>query len=133
MRLGRIVLLLFPLLFPARPWAQGAPPAVAAHSSVVHDVGTILGRPVVDSHGESAGLLVDVLVDAAGSPVAGIVDVGGFLGVGVRRIAIGWPLLHFVPGTDGVRVTMGLTVASAAAAPEYHGNDGGLIIIDQGP
>ena len=132
MRLRRIAFLFALLLFPSHPWAQGEPPG-AAHSSEIHGVGTVLGRPVVDSRGETAGMLVDILVDSAGVPVAGVVDVGGFLGVGVRRIAIGWPLLHFVPGTDGVRVTMGLTVASAAAAPEYHGNDGGLIIIDHGP
>ncbi len=97
------------------------------------DAGTVLGRNVSDSAGADAGLLVDVLVGPDGAPLAGIIDVGGFLGVGVRRVAVAWPLLHFEPDAGGTRIHMDLTVEAAAAAPEFHGPDGTTTLIVRPP
>ncbi len=36
------------------------------------------------------GRVVDVIVDPAGQVCAAIVDFGGFLGVGSRKIAVDW-------------------------------------------
>ena len=38
-------------------------------------------------------LVVDVLVDRSGLPLGAVIDFGGFLGVGSRKIAIDWQLL----------------------------------------
>ena len=95
------------------------------------EAGTILGRSVFDSTGEDVGPLVDVMVDTSGVPVAGVVDVGGFLGVGTRRVAVAWHLLRFEHDADETRVQMDLTFDSAAAAPEYQGPDNTLIVIDR--
>ena len=43
------------------------------------------------------GRIVDVLVDGQGMARAAIIDFGGFLGVGSRKIAVAWQALHFVP------------------------------------
>lgn len=107
--------------------------AQVAHTVPVTNAGAVLGRTVTDSAGDDAGPLVDLIVDAQGQPVAGVVDVGGFLGVGARRVAIAWPLLHFKLDADGMHVTMALTIAAAAAAPEVQGSEGGLIVIDKAP
>jgi len=97
------------------------------------EAGTILGRDVFDQDDKDVGQLVDVLVDKDGRPVAGVVDVGGFLGVGTRRVAVAWHLLRFVHGTDGTRIVMDLTLDTAAGAPEYLGSDNTLIVIDRPP
>src|ERR1700722_12898153 len=44
----------------------------------------ILGLPVSEQDGKPVGRLVDVLIDAAGTPEAGGIDFGGFMGVGAR-------------------------------------------------
>jgi hypothetical protein len=128
MRLGlKIVALLILGAFPA--WAEDPDPP-PPHTEQVIGAATILGRPVADAEGQSAGLLVDVIADATGTPVAGVIDVGGFLGVGTRRVAVAWRLLHFAPTVEGSHITMDLTATAAAAAPAYLGPDGSLVIID---
>ena len=43
---------------------------------------------VLDNDGKEIGRIVDVVVDPAGQPRAIVVDVGGFMGVGSRRVAV---------------------------------------------
>ena len=44
---------------------------------------------------ENMGRIVDVLVVRSGQVRAAIIDFGGFLGVGSRKIAVDWSALHF--------------------------------------
>ena len=60
----------------------------------------VLGREVRSSANENMGRIVDVIVDPAGRVRAAIIDFGGFLGVGNRKIAVDWNALHFNPDTD---------------------------------
>jgi PRC-barrel domain len=113
--------------------AQQQSPPLTTRSLTAAQAGPILGRDVFDSSGADVGLLVDVLVDGKGEPVAGVVDVGGFLGVGARRVAIAWRLLRFVHDDDETRIIMDLTFDSAAAAPEFQGPDNTVIVIDHAP
>ena len=67
------------------------------------------------------GRIVDVIVDRAGQVRAAIIDFGGFLGVGSRKIAVDWNALHFVPlgKPDANGVVLELTRDQVKAAPEY--------------
>jgi hypothetical protein len=56
---------------------------------------TLLGKPVRSAKGEDLGRVVDVIVDRSGVVQAAIIDFGGFLGVGSRKIAVDWHILHF--------------------------------------
>jgi hypothetical protein len=60
-----------------------------------HEVEGILGREVRSSADENMGRIVDVLVVRSGQVRAAIIDFGGFLGVGSRKIAVDWSALHF--------------------------------------
>jgi hypothetical protein len=97
------------------------------------EAGTILGRDVVDSGGQDVGPLVDVLVGNDGHPIAAVIDVGGFFGVGERRVAVAWSLLHFTHDKGKISINLDLTFDSAAAAPELQGPDDTLIVIDRAP
>jgi hypothetical protein len=79
----------------------------------------ILGSPVTAPDGKEIGRLVDVLVDATGTPEAGVIDVGGFMGVGARKIAVHWSVLHFAPANAKQPITLDLTLDQLKAAPEY--------------
>ena len=69
---------------------------------------------------EDMGRIVDVLVDRAGQVRAAIIDFGGFLGVGSRKIVVDWNALHFGRVADkSDSITLELTKAQVAAAPEY--------------
>lgn len=85
-----------------------------------HEVEGVLGREVRSATDENMGRIVDVLVDGSGQVRAAIIDFGGFLGVGSRRIAVDWNALHFPPPAKaGARITLELTRDQVSAAPEY--------------
>ena len=79
----------------------------------------ILGSPVAGPDGKTVGRLVDVLVDDAGVPQAAVIDFGGFMGVGARKIAVHWSVLHFSPTNPKQPITLNLTADQIKTAPEY--------------
>lgn len=83
---------------------------------------SILGRRVQGPTGEDMGRVVDVLADDSGRVRVAIIDFGGFLGVGARRIAVDWPLLRFIPNGHDPALLLSLSVEKLRAAPEYKDN-----------
>lgn len=80
----------------------------------------VLGREVRSSANENMGRIVDIVVDHAGRVRAAIIDFGGFLGVGSRKIAVDWNALRFDPASDRRDViTLELTRDQLKDAPEY--------------
>jgi len=101
---------------------------VAAIVLARQDVQGILGRQVLSSAGEDMGRVVDTVVDRSGQVRAAVIDFGGFLGVGNRKVAIDWNALHFAPtGSREDRITLDLTREQVKAAPEYR--DGAPLIM----
>jgi PRC-barrel domain protein len=101
---------------------QAAPAAPTPEVTILnkHEVEGILGREVRSAADENMGRIVDVLVDRAGQVRAAIIDFGGFLGVGSRKIAVDWGALHFPPpGKAGARIALDLNRDQVNAAPEY--------------
>ena len=98
-----------------------APPGSSAVTILNdHEVQGILGREVRSADDANMGRIVDVIVDRSGKVPAAIIDFGGFLGVGSRKIAVDWNALHFAaPGQPGERITLELTPDQVKAAPEY--------------
>jgi hypothetical protein len=119
-----------PAQSPAAPAAQtpatappATPPDVPPASMTVlgnHEVEGILGREVVSNANENMGRIADVIVDHHGQVRAAVIDFGGFLGVGTRKIAVEWAALHFPPpDKPDARITLELTRDQVKAAPEY--------------
>ena len=80
----------------------------------------VLGRDVRSQAGEDMGHIFDVIVDRAGSVRAAVIDFGGFLGVGSRKIVVDWNALHFgLVANKGDSITLELTKDQVMAAPEY--------------
>ena len=83
---------------------------------------SILGKRVQGPKGEDLGRVVDVLADSGGRVRVAIIDFGGFLGVGDRRIAVDWPLLHFNPDSRNPSLLLSLNREQLQVAPEYKDN-----------
>jgi hypothetical protein len=80
----------------------------------------VLGRDVRGPAEEDMGRIVDVIVDRQGTVRAAVIDFGGFLGVGSRKIVVDWNALHFGRvANKGDSITLELIKAQVAAAPEY--------------
>jgi hypothetical protein len=127
---------------PAPPAAAPAPPpaaapapeapaaaAVGTPATVLDDqqVVSVLGRSVRGREGEDMGRIVDVIVNRAGQVRAAIIDFGGFLGVGSRKVAVDWRALRFEPTGKPDRITLDLTRNSVRLAPEY--KEGSPIVV----
>ena len=101
---------------------QGKPEERPPENLEQIDPGTtiaILGKKVRDASGKDMGMVVDVLVDRDASVRAAVIDFGGFLGVGSRKIAIDWRLLQFDPADHDAPIVLALDRAEVQAAPEY--------------
>ncbi|MBV8133502.1 MAG: PRC-barrel domain-containing protein [Alphaproteobacteria bacterium] len=97
------------------PAPKGARLQQFAHT----DLFRILGKEVHSPTGEAMGRIVDLLVDETGQPRAAIIDFGGFLGVGTRKIAIDWHSLRFDSVGTKDAVVAELDRDQIKAAPEY--------------
>ena len=113
---------------PAPPQQQAVPPAPAKEPAPPPSVTIIgakeahgvLGRDVRSPTDENMGRIVDVIVDRAGVVRAAVIDFGGFLGVGSRKIVVDWNALHFGHvANKGDSITLELTKEQVTAAPEY--------------
>ena len=99
----------------------GTPPKTGTPTVVIdgQDLEGILGRDTLSRKGEKMGQIVNVLVDHNGDMRAAIIDFGGFLGVGSRKIAVDWRAVHFVAGAKSVRVVLDLTREDVLGSHEY--------------
>jgi len=109
---------------PATAAPAGTGPAPAGDTAAIvydgEDAQGILGRKVQSATGEDMGRVVDVVVDRGGQVRAAVIDFGGFLGVGNRKVAIDWNAFHFAPtGSKYDQITLALTRDQVKDAPEY--------------
>lgn len=100
--------------------AKGPPPPPSVTVIGARDAHGILGREVRSAANEDMGRVVDAIVDREGNVRAAVIDFGGFLGVGSRKIVVDWGALRF-GGVASKRdsITLELTKAQVSAAPEY--------------
>jgi len=105
---------------PAQASIQQEPPEPASVTVLgSRQAQSVLGREVRSSANENMGRIVDVIVDREGRVRAAVIDFGGFLGVGSRKIAVDWSALRFDLDEKRELVTLELTRDQVKAAPEY--------------
>ena len=107
---------------PAPTTAPTTPPPPPAEQELIYhgEAASILGRMVRDRDDGMVGRIVDVLVDDTGQPRAAIVDAGGFMGMGTRRVAVAWRTLRFqtAAGRAG-RIVLDMTLDQIKDIPEF--------------
>jgi hypothetical protein len=103
---------------PAPVQEAAPPPSVTVIGA--NDAHGVLGRDVRSPTDEDMGHIVDVIVDRAGTVRAAVIDFGGFLGVGSRKIVVDWNALGFGQiANKKEAITLELTKEQVKAAPEY--------------
>jgi hypothetical protein len=65
------------------------------------------------------GRIIDIIVSRTGQVRAAVIDFGGFLGVGSRKVAVAWNVLRFPAGEQLDPVIVELTRDQVRLAPEY--------------
>jgi hypothetical protein len=113
-----------PAAAPAQPDSGDASVKVVDSSSA-----SVLGRKVRTRDGEDLGRLVDVLADQQGRVRIAVIEFGGFLGVGNRRIAVDWSLLKFQPGDEDAPIMLDASKSKLQGMPEYKGTERPLALM----
>ena len=102
----------------AKPATQ-VTPSRRTLEPIAHEVAAgILGTKAEGPDGEDMGLVVDVVIDRDSRPTAVVIDFGGFLGVGSRKIAIDWRLVRVKPGAKSP-VRVWISRGDLEGAPEF--------------
>jgi len=86
-------------------------------SLILTQTESVIGKDLISVSGERVGRIVDVLADETGRVRAAVIDYGGFLGVGARKIAVAWTDLRFEP-YDAKGVVTDLPREKLSQAPE---------------
>jgi hypothetical protein len=98
------------------PASKNGTPAIVVDDK---DAGGILGRNVRSRTGEDMGRVVDIIVTRNGQVRAAIIDFGGFLGVGSRKVAVAWTALSFPTTGQLDPVIVELTRDQVRLAPAF--------------
>jgi sporulation protein YlmC with PRC-barrel domain len=106
--------------------AQSAVKAAATVSFVTQQPATewladmFIGQSVRNPAGETLGEVEDLLFDRKGQISTAIIGVGGFLGMGEKKVGIPYGMLTFDAGKTGERViVLALGKADLANAPAF--------------
>jgi len=81
----------------------------------------LIGAELVDRDGEVIGEIADLLIDANNEVKQVMVDVGGFLGIGERRVAL--DITEFTRDGDRFRTSMTEEQLEAKTGYEFRDND----------
>ncbi|HXE69082.1 MAG TPA: PRC-barrel domain-containing protein [Hyphomicrobiaceae bacterium] len=101
------------------PMAQTRAAEEGQASAVPVRLESILGRDVATAPDGDGGRIIDLLVDRDGNVRAAVVEFGGFLGIGTRKIAIEWPAFRF----SGRLIAIDVSRDQIRAAPDYKSSD----------
>jgi hypothetical protein len=80
---------------------------------------SLLGREVRTRSEGDSGRIIDLLTDRDGKLQAAVVEMGGFLGIGTRKIAIDWRSFNFTTPDPRSFVTLEISREQLRLAPEY--------------
>jgi predicted O-methyltransferase YrrM len=120
---------------PASAWAQTGTdidqvtltadksPAVVRHRQLE----SVLGKEVRTRVEQDVGRVIDILADHQGRLQAAVIEFGGFLGIGTRKIAVEWPALSFENDGKQPVVIVDMTRDQLRVAPEYKPNEPAVV------
>jgi hypothetical protein len=85
---------------------------------------SVLGKDVATLREGDGGRVVDVLIDGHGRVRAAVVEFGGFLGIGTRKVAVDWAAFRFV----GKSIWVDVTREQLRTAVEYKATETPFIV-----
>jgi sporulation protein YlmC with PRC-barrel domain len=79
-----------------------------------------IGMSVYNRAGERIGEIDDILMDNSGRVQAAVIGVGGFLGLGERKVAVAYKSMEMTRESNGnARIVVDLNKNALQSAPEY--------------
>jgi hypothetical protein len=114
--------------------AEEGPPVRGAEKESVATIAkgkqfeSVLGVEVRTRIQEGMGRIIDLLADGSGEVQAAVIEFGGFMGIGTRKIAVEWSALRFeVEGKQPI-VILDMTRDQLRVAPEYKPHEPAVVL-----
>jgi hypothetical protein len=107
--------------------AQAESPVTEEGAAPKSRLVSILGREVTNREGDG-GRVIDVLVDLDGRSGAVVVEFGGFMGIGSRKVAVEWNALRFVKEGNRTLLMVDVSRDQIRDAPEYKPNEPSAVL-----
>ena len=92
-----------------------------------HELESVLGREIHTKVEDGVGRIIDLLADHNGRVQAAVIEFGGFMGIGTRKIAVEWSALHFERGGKQPQVILDMSRDQLRKAPEYKPNEPAVV------
>lgn len=106
-----------------RTGASGSVPARQEVATFTRDqtmISRVVDQSVYTTNGEKVGDVEDIVIDRYSGQIEFlVVEVGGFLGLGEKRVAVPWPSISFDPQTSGEKIVLSMTEAQIAELPDF--------------
>ena len=83
----------------------------------------LIGRELKTSGDESVGEIGDLIIDRDGKVAAVLVNVGGFLGMGEKHVAIDWNAVEMSGNSEEQELRVDMTRDELESAPSYEKSD----------
>ena len=96
---------------------------------------SVLGIDVRTDAERNVGRIIDLLANRDGQVEAAVIEFGGFLGMGTRKIAIDWSALHLETNDKKTVAVLDMNRDQLRAAPEYKPDEPVVVrkIVPQAP
>lgn len=104
------------------------PRADAPGWDVQRGLQTVLGIEVHTLTDKNTGRVVDLLADQNGKIQAAVVEFGGFLGLGTRKVAVDWTALRFEKAGKEPVATAEITRDQLRLAPEHKPGEPAVVL-----
>jgi hypothetical protein len=88
---------------------------------------SVLGKSVRTRVEEDGGRIIDLLADRNGNIEAAVIEFGGFLGIGTRKIAVEWSALRFEADSKDTVIVVDVTRDQLRVAPEWKPNEPAIV------
>lgn len=86
----------------------------------LHDSGDIIGTRIKNAEGKDIGEVDRLMIDSASGKISHVVvGLGGFLGVGEKKVVVPWSDLRLSAAPDGKKALITMDQAKLESAPRY--------------
>ena len=109
------------MLFAAPMMASAAdtkPPAWK-NDAGLHETKDIIGTRIKNAEGKDIGEIDQLLIDRNGKVSHAVIGLGGFAGMGEKKVVVPWSDLKFAPVTEGKKNSITMDQSRLERAPYY--------------
>jgi sporulation protein YlmC with PRC-barrel domain len=85
----------------------------------LHETKDIIGTRITNAAGKHLGEIDQLLIDRNGKVSHVVIGLGGFAGVGEKKVVVPWSDLKFAPVTEGKKNAITMDEAKLESAPRY--------------